>query len=139
MYDLGDHTTESDYDDWYQKEVSSALGRKALDADDSSQHMPVVAKVPGFVRCTRFKLVYYRTNAQSRQLKGLPARAEDKVIEVPPTYMNLFEFDTESPDMKALLATGETEWSRKIIEDAKNREVGIYRFVTGYGDRKFFH
>ena len=99
----------------------------------------MVAKCKGFVRCTRYKLAYYRTNAQSRILKGLPPRAEDKEVEIPVKYMGIFEFDTEDLDIKALMATGDTEWSKKIIGDAKKRESNIYKFVQGYGEKKFFH
>lgn len=98
----------------------------------------MVAEVPGFVRCTRYRLVYHRTNAQSRELKGLAARAEDKAIKDPPTYMNLFEFDIENPNMAALMATGETDWAKKIMNDC-DREAGIYVTEKLFGDEKFFH
>ena len=107
-------------------------------SSSSLQHLALVAKVAGFIRCTRYKLVYYRTNAQSRELKGLPARAEDKVIKAPPTYINLFEFDIVDPDMAALKATGTTDWARKIMNDC-DRETGIYVTQRLFGDEEFFH
>ena len=94
--------------------------------------------MPGYLRTTRFKLLYYRTNAQSRQLKGLPPRAEDIAIEEPPSWLAIHEFGTENVDMKALMATADTKWSKRILGDAKKRETPAYRFVKSYGDEKFF-
>jgi hypothetical protein len=50
-------------------------------------------------------------------LKGLPPHA-DAEIEEPPTWLALHEF-TDALDKEALLATGETEWSKKIVSNAK--------------------
>jgi hypothetical protein len=71
-------------------------------------------------------------------LKGLPPRDADIAIEEPPTWLAIHEFDTEDVDMKALMATTYTEWSKRILGGAKKRETPAYRFVKSYGDGKFF-
>jgi len=95
--------------------------------------------VPGYLRTTRLKLLYHRTNAQSRVLKGLPPREEDKEIQVPPTYLAIHEFDTESLDTEALMATADTAWSKRIMGAVTKLETPVYRHVESYGDGKFFH
>lgn len=100
--------------------------------------MEKIALVPGYIRSTRFKLLYYRTNAQSRALKGLPPRDADVAIQKPPTWLALHEF-TETLDEKALRETGETEWTKMIVARAKSIETPAYKHVKSYGDGKFFH
>ncbi|KAH6673042.1 hypothetical protein B0J14DRAFT_701007 [Halenospora varia] len=119
--ELGDKVTEKDFDDWYRQE-----------------HLEELSKVPGYLRTTRFKLLYHRTNAQSRQLKGLPPRPEDKEIIAPPTWQAIHEFDTENIDMTKLMATADTEWSKKIMGNVARVEAPMYHHVQSYGDGKFF-
>jgi hypothetical protein len=72
-------------------------------------------------------------------LKGLPPREEDKEIQVPPTYLAMHEFDTEDLDMKALMATADTEWSKKIMGAVTKLETPVFKHAKSYGDGKFFH
>lgn len=101
------------------------------------QHIPLVAKVAGFSRVTRFKLVDYHNNQNLLELKGLSTGARSEAV-LPPEYINLFEFDVESPDMPTLLATAETEWAKKIMGGSKV-EAGYYHLEGAFGDRKFLH
>ena len=71
-------------------------------------------------------------------LKGLPPRPEDIAIEEPPTWLAIHEFGTEDVDIKALMATADTEWSKRVLGDAKRRETPVYRYVESFGDGKFF-
>jgi hypothetical protein len=71
-------------------------------------------------------------------LKGLPPRDADVAIQEPPTWLALHEF-TEALDERALMETGETEWSKKIMAGAKRTENPMYKHVKSYGDEKFFH
>jgi len=118
----GGDITHDEFDKWYREE-----------------HLDEVAKVPGYLRGTRYKLLYYRTNAQSRALKGLPPRDADLAIKEPPTFMAIHEFDTESIDMKALMKTTETEWAKKILPTCKTTDTGMWSLKNSFGDKKFFH
>lgn len=51
----------------------------------------------------------------------------------------MHEFDTEDLDTKALMATADTEWSKKIMGAVTKLETPVYRHVESYGDEKFFH
>ncbi|KAF4625432.1 hypothetical protein G7Y89_g12735 [Cudoniella acicularis] len=121
-YDPKGAKPEQDFDDWYRKE-----------------HLEMIAPTRGYLRTTRYKLLYYRTNAQSRELKGLPPRPEDKEVQAPPTWLAIHEFDTEDLDTKALMATADTEWSKGILGSIARMEALTYHHVASYGDGKFFH
>ena len=97
----------------------------------------MLAKAPGYVRTTRYKLVYARSNAQSRALKGLPT-TDEKAPE-PPTWLAIHEFDTLDLPMKDMQATAETEWSKRILGTAKVIEAPVYRHVKSFGKGTFFH
>ena len=136
--ELGDKVTEQDFDDWYRKEVNLPSKFTHERSTNYSQHLEKIAPVRGYLRTTRYKLLYYRTNAQSRELKGLPARPEDKKIQEPPKFLAIHEFDTEDLDMPALIATADTEWSKRIMGSVARMETPIYNHVASYGDGKFF-
>jgi len=102
------------------------------------KHLIDVSKVTGFLRSTRFKLLYHRTNAQSRALKGLPPTDADLTAKEPPTYLAIHEFEVERPDGEALKKTAETEWAKKILGGAKTMEVGMWGLKGRFGDGKFF-
>jgi len=104
-----------------------------------SQHCEQISKVPGYLRTTRYKLLYYRTNAQSRQLKGLPPREGDHAIQEPPSWLAIHEFSREDLDFPKLMATAETEISKEILGTATKTETPVYRFTQSYGDGKFFN
>lgn len=94
--------------------------------------------MPGYLRCTRYKLLYYRTNAQSRVLKGLPPRAADIDIKEPPTFLAIHEFETESVDMQVLLKSTQTEWAKKVLPGSKTTEGGVWSLQGSFGNKKFF-
>jgi len=103
------------------------------------QHLDELAKVPGYIRSTRYELRYYRTNAQSRQLKGLPARAADIAIKEPPRFFAIHEFDREDLDLKLLYASGATPWSKKILANLKEPfESNFWSLKGSFGNKKFF-
>ena len=113
-------------------------GRAVARTDSSAlQHLDMLAKAPGYVRTTRYKLVYARSNAQSRALKGLPT-TDEKAPE-PPTWLAIHEFDTLDLPVKEMQATAETEWSKKILGTAKAIEAPVYRHVKSFGEGNFFH
>ncbi|RDW68493.1 dimeric alpha+beta barrel [Coleophoma crateriformis] len=120
--ETGDGLTDEEFDDWYRKE-----------------HLGQLSHVPGYVRTTRYKLLYYRTNAQSRELKGLPPRDADIATEAPPTWLAIHEFDSVGVDQKKIMALADTEWSKKILANVRQMLTPCYTFVKGFGDSKFFH
>jgi hypothetical protein len=71
-------------------------------------------------------------------LKGLPPRDADVAIQEPPPWLALHDF-TDALDLDAFLATGTTEWSKKMIANMKRIEYPLYRHMQSYGDGKFFH
>lgn len=101
--------------------------------------MDELSRVPNYVRTTRYKLLYHRTNAQSRILKGLPPRDEDKEVQTPPKYLAIHEFDTETPDFKEIMKTADTKWSKRILGDIERMEIPNFKLVERYGDGEFFH
>ncbi|KAG9239976.1 hypothetical protein BJ878DRAFT_529093 [Calycina marina] len=114
--------SDNEFDNWYRQE-----------------HLDELAKVPGYLRSTRYNLQYYRTNAQSRALKGLPARAEDIAIKTPPRFFAVHEFDTDDIDIKALMATVETDWSKRIMGNlAEPFEGNFWALKGSFGDKTFF-
>lgn len=98
-----------------------------------------MAKVPGFLRTTRFELLYYRTNAQSRALKGLPAREADLEIAVPPKFIAIHEFSTDVLDQQALAKTAESERSKRMLSDCKKVETNAWNLKGSFGTGDFFH
>jgi hypothetical protein len=98
----------------------------------------IAQTVPGFLRTTRYKLIYYRTNAQSRALKGLPARQADIAIKAPPPFFAFHEFEIENVDIGALKKTTETDLAKKILGGDTIVEGGIWALKGSFGDKKFF-
>jgi len=117
----GPAVEDEEFDKWYREE-----------------HLRLIAEVPGYIRSTRFKLAYYRTNAQSRVLKGLPPRDADLTIAVPPKWFAIHEFDREDVDNAALLKTAETEWAKKMLKGAETVEGGKWKLAGSFGNKKFF-
>ncbi|KAI4694393.1 hypothetical protein J4E81_006610 [Alternaria sp. BMP 2799] len=94
-------------------------------------------KSPQYMRTLRFKLLYARTNAQSRALKGLPTT--DEPHPEPSTWMAMHEF-AGIPDetfVKALndgvsKAAEEDRWGETEIETL------VWKLDRVHGDGKFF-
>ncbi|OAL46554.1 hypothetical protein IQ07DRAFT_683311 [Pyrenochaeta sp. DS3sAY3a] len=96
-----------------------------------------VAKVQGYVRSLRFKLLYARTNAQSRKLKGLPP-AEEEMVEMP-TWLAIHEFK-EVPGEEVLerLRTDPGEVMREKGWGKTEIETHAWRLDRVHGEGKFF-
>jgi hypothetical protein len=83
--------------------------------------------------------VGHRSNGQSRAAKSLQPREEDVDTPTPVKFLALHEFTVDEVDMKALGATIDTDWSRRILKGAARAEnPAYYRFIEGYGDGKLF-
>ncbi|KAF2489793.1 hypothetical protein BU16DRAFT_622403 [Lophium mytilinum] len=111
-----DDTPESEVEKYYDEQIKE------------------LSKAKGYMRSTRFKLLYARSNAQSRALKGLPTT--DTPPPEPPTRMVLHEF-SEEPD-SGIRDKLRTDKSNKIVADAKETEAILYKLVVAHGRKNFF-
>ncbi|KAF2743522.1 hypothetical protein M011DRAFT_451025 [Sporormia fimetaria CBS 119925] len=97
------------------------------------KQLETVSKSPNYLRSLRFKLLYTRTNAQSRALKGLDTT--DEPNPEPPTWQVVHEF-TRKPDdetRKVLLGTQDS-----FLQRAKQNEVRVYQLAKVHGGGRFF-
>ncbi|CAK7245890.1 MAG: hypothetical protein STHCBS139747_007495 [Sporothrix thermara] len=121
QYELKDGYPFEDFDNWYRKE-----------------HLDQLAEAPGYVRTTRFQLVFSRSNAQSRALKGLPVTSNEPQPH-PPTYLALHEFDTDDIDLPSLKALTNTEWTKKVHDNAEIVLHPVYKLAKTHGKGEWFH
>ncbi|KFH40420.1 hypothetical protein ACRE_089140 [Hapsidospora chrysogenum ATCC 11550] len=119
--ELGDGVTVEEFDKWYREE-----------------HCRLLESYPGYLRTTRFKLVYARTNAESRILKGL-APPSDVAPPTPPTWLTLHEFEVDELDMEKLSKAGSSPWCDKMTSGFSKMEVHIYRLAKEFGEKDWFH
>jgi hypothetical protein len=96
----------------------------------------LVSKLPGYQRTTRYELLYARTNAQSRKLKGLPPTTDEPEPE-PPTALAIHEFAGDVNQSAKDLVRNSAE-SKKIISEAKQTEFIVFGLKKGFGKSKFF-
>ncbi|KAF2264730.1 hypothetical protein CC78DRAFT_516192 [Lojkania enalia] len=97
------------------------------------QQSAIVSEMPNYIRTLCFKLLYARTNAQSRALKGLPTT--DEPAPEPPTWQAVYEFSAEpSSETKATLKDDRSE----VLKKAKQNELHVYRLAKVHGGGKFF-
>ncbi|KAF2650892.1 hypothetical protein K491DRAFT_696915 [Lophiostoma macrostomum CBS 122681] len=92
-----------------------------------------VSKAPNYVRSLRFKLLYARTNAQSRALKGLPTT--DEPAPEPPTWQAVHEFSAEPA--QAIREKVKND-SSEVLTKAKQNELHVYKLAKVHGGGKFF-
>lgn len=104
-----------------------------VDTDTTTQTQEIASKIPGYQRTTRFRLLYARTNAQSRALKGLPTT--DEPAPEPPTWQAIHEF-SKAVDSSAIEAIEKAGGS--VLSNAKQVELAIYELRKAHGAKKFF-
>ena len=86
-----------------------------------------------YQRSVHFRLLYARTNAQSRALKGLPTT--DEPLPEPPTWIAVHEFSAEpTSDVRELIKNDPHE----VLKKAKQNETHAYRLAKAHGIGKFF-
>ncbi|KAG4440090.1 hypothetical protein IFR05_004433 [Cadophora sp. M221] len=108
--------TAQDLHDWYNQE-----------------HLERLAKVPGYLRTTRYRLMHHSTNADTRVMLGLaakdelPAQEEDE----PPTWHAIHEFD-EGFNKDSLGETIDTEWTKKIFKGILGQNTIFSWFSTSF-------
>jgi len=79
------------------------------------EHLPVLARAPGFVRSRRYELVNGTTLNEFE-------RKEPEV----PKYLALHEFECEELPWKELGESAETEWAKRVMGGLVTSEVGWY-------------
>ncbi|KAJ4355582.1 uncharacterized protein N0V89_003602 [Didymosphaeria variabile] len=93
-----------------------------------------VSKLDHYQRSLRFRLLYARTNAQSRILKGL-APATDEPLPEPPTWLQFHEFSAEpQSDVRSTIRDD----AHEVLKNAKQSETHGYRLQRAHGKKKFF-
>lgn len=111
-------------------------------ADGLLQHIENVSRCPGYLRTTRFKLKFHRSNAQSRALKGLPPKEGDTEFQSPASCLALHVFDVEPSKVQELfpefMKASDTPWAKKVLGAATKQDLHVFSFVESYGDGKFF-
>ncbi|KAF2436965.1 hypothetical protein EJ08DRAFT_684595 [Tothia fuscella] len=100
-----------------------------------TEHLENISKLPGYQRSTFYKLLYARTNAQSRALKGLPTTEEP--APEPPTLQAIHEFD-RVVKIEELKEMKETKKAREILGNAEQTEFCVFRLIKAHGEKKFF-
>ncbi|KAF2468930.1 uncharacterized protein BDR25DRAFT_335268 [Lindgomyces ingoldianus] len=92
-----------------------------------------ISKASNYLRTTRYRLVYARTNAQSRKLKGLPTT--DEPAPEPPTWQAVHEFSAEpASDVRDRVKANPSE----VLKKARQNELHVYKLEIAHGDKKFF-
>ncbi|KXJ97265.1 hypothetical protein Micbo1qcDRAFT_229974 [Microdochium bolleyi] len=113
-----------DLDDWYRQE-----------------HLPQLAQAEGYLRSTRYKLVWGRNNETSRAFKGresdngAPAPAAKQQL---PEWLALHEFETDEVDVAELRRLTGTEWTNKIFANSE-QAMGMAKLDRAHGDKKLHH
>ncbi|KAF2004342.1 hypothetical protein P154DRAFT_519542 [Amniculicola lignicola CBS 123094] len=97
------------------------------------QQTEILSREPSYIRTVNCRLLYARSNAQSRKLKGLPST--DEAPPEPPTWQAIHEFSAE-PSSKAV--DGVKSDPHEVLKNAKQAEVHMYELKRVHGARKFF-
>lgn len=102
-----------------------------------TQHLPMLATAKGYLRTTRFKLMFASANSQVRALKGLPSTNEPPPE--PPTWMAIHEFESEDVDLAALKELTTTPWTEKIRDNRTKAIYSYYKLVSVFGEGDWFY
>lgn len=99
-----------------------------------------MTKAKGYLRTTRFKLVFARSNAESRVLKGLAPPTNDPL---PPAarWSTLHEFDCDGKDidLEELEALTASPMHDQVTGAAALNETRVYELVKEFGKKDWFH
>jgi hypothetical protein len=108
-----DAASDADFDAWYREE-----------------HIPLLARAPGFVRSRRFKL----TNATV-----IDKFQVGDVTEEAPRFLALHEFSGEALPWKELGESAQTEWAKRVMGGLTKEEVGWYEVSRVYDESEWGH
>ena len=100
-----------------------------------SQQSENVSRLENYQRSLRFRLLFIRSNAQSRILKGGLASATDEPAPEPPSWLQIHEFSAEpAVDARSTIRDD----GHALLKEAKQSEVHAYRLQRAFGQKQFF-
>ncbi|KAL1897305.1 hypothetical protein Sste5346_004041 [Sporothrix stenoceras] len=119
-----------------QIETSDAKG---LNEFYKSSYLAALAKVPGYLRTTRYELKYARSNDQSRRFKGLSSTGAPPPER--PTWLAIHEFSTDEGVSEAELAKVQASAAsfEKVKAAAQVWQTDLYHFAKSHGKGELFH
>jgi hypothetical protein len=109
------------------RDASSAAD---LDAWYREEHIPMLARAPGFVRSRRFEL------ANASVLEDFQW---SDAMETAPRYLALHEFGGDALPWKELQESAQTEWAKKVMGGLAKEEVGWYEVRRVYSESEWGH
>ncbi|KAF1983091.1 hypothetical protein K402DRAFT_383591 [Aulographum hederae CBS 113979] len=117
---------------------SHVTRRPDFDALNSpaTQLLSTLQTHPSHLRSLHFHLLYARTNAQSRKLKGLPPTSTDEDPDrAVPSWTAIHEFDRviEKRELDELM-----KGAKAGFEGTKASEVRVYELKKVFGEKDFF-
>ncbi|KAL4892186.1 hypothetical protein BDV59DRAFT_202710 [Aspergillus ambiguus] len=120
-------------------ELDKGVSAEGFDIWYRNEYWPLIAENNGFLRTIRLKLVYARTNAQSRVLKGL-APATDEPAPQPATSLSLHEFECEPEeiDLSKFERITTTLMEEKMMASFRVCETRVYKLMKEFGGNGWF-
>jgi hypothetical protein len=101
------------------------------------QQISALEDSPNYIRTLRFKLLYARTNAQSRALKGLPTT--DEPHPEPSTWLAMHEFaEAPNEDYVNVLNDGVNSAAKEAGWGETEIETFVWRLDRVHGEGKLF-
>lgn len=102
-----------------------------------NKQIDTLSQQDGYIRTLRFKLLFARTNAQSRALKGLPTT--DEPYPEPSAWLAVHEFSEEpSASVVVGLSQGLSEAKAKYDWGPTQNEVHLWSLQKVHGEGKLF-
>ncbi|KAJ1337793.1 DUF4286 family protein [Microdochium nivale] len=116
-----------------------------LDSWYRQEHLPQLAQTKGYVRSTRYKLVWGRNSETSRAFKGAAAEGSagsgsgsGSGSGELPEWFALHEFETETLDAADVQRLMSTEWTQKVFANSK-QVLGMARLDRAHGSKELHH
>lgn len=109
---------------------------------NTSKHLADMhAKLPGYLRTTRFKLLYARSNAESRAFKGESAVAGEKPVDKPPKWLAIHEYElsVEEVSIENIKKLTASPWKDKVKSKVVRGESNQWFPVKSFGEGEWFH
>lgn len=100
MHPASDPASLADFDKWYREE-----------------HLPLLSRLPGFVRSRRFEIASATVLNQAQF---------GDVLEKAPRYLALHEFSGKELPWEELAKSGETVWAKGVLGSVERVEMGYY-------------
>ncbi|KAF2104647.1 hypothetical protein NA57DRAFT_70854 [Rhizodiscina lignyota] len=122
----------------FLKPPKDAASEEEFDRFYREEHIPLISKVPGYVRTRRYRLC---PDPESSSVLHEFQR-EDVTHTTSPTWLALHEFDLPQQSvetvqgfpMKDLIKTDETEWAKSVVGRLEGMEAGWFKLKRVYGE-----